>query len=145
MHSRAGCWLFRKFIQEYPEVFTDDLKHKIYEAARETVNLECAFIDKVFELGPVEGLDPEDLKNFIKHRANVKLGDLGFKANWKNIDKDALLRMQWFDNMTGGAQSTDFFDSRVTQYSKGNFNWDEAMNFEMNGLIEAFGGQEWLG
>ena len=145
MHSQAGCWLFRTFVQEYPEVLDDLLKGDIYEAARETVALECDFIDKVFELGSIEGVEPEDLKNFIKHRANVKLGDLGFKANWKNIDKDALLRMTWFDNMTAGAQSTDFFDSKVTQYSKGNINWDGAMNFDMKHFIETFGGPEWLG
>lgn len=145
MHSEAGCWLFREFVNEYPEVLDDDLKRHIYESARESVSLECAFIDKVFELGAIEGLDPEDIKNFIKHRANVKLGDLGFKANWKNIDKEALLRMQWFDNMTGGAQSTDFFDSRVTQYSKGNLDWNEAVEFDMKSLVETFGGKEWLG
>lgn len=145
MHSEAGCWLFRAFTKEYPEVMDDALKADIYEAARETVTLECGFVDKVFELGSIEGIEPEDLKNFIKHRANVKLGDLGFKANWKNIDKDALLRMTWFDNMTAGAQSTDFFDSRVTQYAKGNINWDGAMNFDMKHFVETFGGPEWLG
>lgn len=140
LHSRAGCWLFREFCKEYPEVVDDDLKQSIYEAARIAVDLECKFIDKVFELGPIESINPDDLKNFIKNRANVKLGDLGYKQNWKNVDKDALARMSWFDNATAGAQSTDFFDGRVTQYSKGNINWDNTYKFDMTKFVNSFKG-----
>ncbi len=34
LHSEAGCWLFRTFVEEYPAVLTDELKKEIYEAAR---------------------------------------------------------------------------------------------------------------
>lgn len=119
LHSEAGCWLFRTLIAEFPEIWTDDLKKEIYQAARDTVELEDAFIDKAFELGPIEGLDPEDLKAFIRYRANTKLNDLGLKNNWKNIDKDALTRMEWFDVMSAGVGHSDFFASRVSDYSKG--------------------------
>jgi len=124
IHSAAGCWLFRQLIKENPELWTDELKKEIYEAARVTVQLEDDFIDKVFELGPIEGLDPKDLKNFIRQRANAKLGDLGLKANWKNIDKESLKKMEWFDVMTGGSMQTDFFASRETQYQKGGITFD---------------------
>lgn len=119
LHSEAGCWLFREFIRENPEIWTDELKKQIYEAARVTVQLEDDFIDKVFELGAIEGLDPKDLKNFIRQRANAKLGDLGLKANWKNIDKESLKRMEWFDIMTGGNTQADFFAAKNGDYSKG--------------------------
>lgn len=121
LHSEAGCWLFRTLIKEYPDIMDDDLKKAIYQSARDTVELEDAFIDKAFELGPVEGLDPKDLKNFIRHRANTKLNDLGMKKkNWTNIDKESLERMQWFDILSAGVSHADFFASRVTDYSKGN-------------------------
>jgi ribonucleoside-diphosphate reductase beta chain len=97
----------------------DDLKKSIYQAARDTVDLEDAFINKAFELGPIEGLDPADLKAFIRHRANTKLQDLGLKMNYKNIDKEALSRMAWFDVMSAGVSHADFFAQRVTDYSKG--------------------------
>lgn len=119
LHSDAGCWLFRTLISEYPDIWTDTLKKSIYDAARTTIELEDAFIDKAFELGPIEGLDPKDLKNFIRFRANTKLNDLGLKRNWKNIDKESLQRMVWFDILSGGVSHADFFASRVTDYSKG--------------------------
>lgn len=119
MHSDAGCWLFRTLVHEYPEIFTDELKKDLYDAARLTIELEDNFIDKAFELGPIEGLDPADLKAFIRHRANTKLTDIGLKRNWKNIDKEALERMAWFDVLSAGVSHADFFASRVTDYSKG--------------------------
>lgn len=125
LHSEAGCWLFRTMISEYPEIWTDELKKDIYEAARVTVQLEDAFIDKAFELGPIEGLDPSDLKAFIRHRANTKLNDLTLKSNWKNIDKESLSRMSWFDVLSAGVSHADFFASRVTDYSKGSVDFSK--------------------
>lgn len=125
LHSEAGCWLFRTFIQEYPEIWTDELKKEIYEAARLTVELEDAFIDKAFELGPLPGLDPKDLKTYIRARTNTKLVDLGLKTNWKNLDKEALDRMNWFDYLSTGVEVADFFANRVTSYSKGHIQWEK--------------------
>jgi ribonucleoside-diphosphate reductase beta chain len=119
LHSEAGCWLFRTLISEYPEIWTDELKKEIYDSARLTVELEDAFIDKAFDVGIVEGLEAKDLKMFIRHRTNTKLGDLGLKANWKNIDKSCLEKMEWFDVLSAGVSHSDFFAQRVDSYAKG--------------------------
>lgn len=119
LHSEAGCWLFRTLIEENPEIWTDDLKEQIYESARVTVELEDAFIDNAFKEGPIEGLTAEDMKAFIRHRCNTKLQDLGLKKNWKNISKEALARMEWFDVLSAGTSHADFFASRVTDYARG--------------------------
>lgn len=129
LHSEAGCWLFRTFVSEYPEIWTDELKKSIYEAARITVQLEDNFIDKAFEAGEVEGINAHDMKAFIRHRCNTKLSDLGLKSNWKNVDKEAVQRMSWFDVLSGtGMNHADFFASRVTDYAKGHLDfsgiWD---------------------
>lgn len=129
LHSDAGCWLFRTLVDEFPEIMTDELKKEIYDAARLTVELEDDFINKAFEKGPVEGIDAHDLKAFIRFRANTKLGDLGLKMNWKNIDMQAVERMGWFDVMSSGVAHADFFAQRVTDYAKGAMDfstiWDE--------------------
>ncbi len=119
LHSEAGCWLFNTLIKEYPEIWTDELKRDIYEAARLTVQLEDDFIDKAFEFGEIEGINAHDMKAFIRHRCNTKLTDIGLKPNWRNIDKDALSRMSWFDVLSSGVSHSDFFASRVSDYSKG--------------------------
>lgn len=124
LHSEAGCWLFRKLIEENPDIWDDELKADIYEAARISVQLEDDFIDAAFSLGEIRGLDPNDLKNFIRMRANAKLYDLGLKTNWKNIDQESLQRMAWFEDISGSTAFTDFFAKRVTDYSKCNFTID---------------------
>jgi ribonucleotide reductase beta subunit family protein with ferritin-like domain len=73
-------------------------------------------------------LNPNDLKEFIKNRINVKLGDLGLKPNYEDVNQEALKRMEWFDFLTVGVAHVDFFASRVTDYSKGvqsKDEWDE--------------------
>lgn len=121
LHSEAGCWLFREFIKENPSIWNDKLKQDIYDAARTTVELEDNFIDNAFSLGQIRGLDPKDLKNFIRHRANTKLQDLGLNSNWRNIDQDSLKRMEWFDELSSGMNFTDFFDQKSSEYSKVHF------------------------
>lgn len=123
LHSDAGCWLFRQLIKEYPEIWTDELKKDIYDAARLTVELEDNFISKAFEVGTVEGLEEKDLKIFIRHRTNTKLEDLGLGKNWKNIDKENILHMEWFDVLSSGTSHSDFFASRVADYSKGSIDF----------------------
>lgn len=124
LHSEAGCWLFRTFIEENPEIWDHELKKDIYDAARLSVKLEDDFIDHAFSLGEIRGLETHDLKNFIRMRANAKLFDLGLKTNWKNIDANSIKKMAWFDELSGGTKLTDFFSSRVTDYSKCGFTQD---------------------
>lgn len=130
LHSEAGCWLFRTLVEENPGLLSDSLKEDLYESARLTVSLEDDFIEKAFMFGAVEGIDVKDMKNFIRHRANTKLNDLGLNKLWKKIDKDAMERMSWFDVLSSGISHSDFFASRVDTYSKGTIDfthvWDEA-------------------
>ena len=127
MHSEAGCWLFRTLIKENPHLNTPDLKAAINEAALLSLKLELDFIDKVYELGDLEGCSKDDLVAFIKNRVNTKLGDLGYGPIIDGIDTNALKRMKWFDSLSAGKQHTDFFASRVTNYSKGYLQWDESI------------------
>jgi ribonucleoside-diphosphate reductase beta chain len=128
LHSEAGCWLFRTLMKEYPELKTEKLINDIREAATLALQLEFNFIDKIFEMGDLENLTKDELKNFIKHRVNTKMGDLGLKPliPSNQIDKGALKQMLWFDAVVAGKQHTDFFASRVTNYAKGHMDWDNA-------------------
>jgi ribonucleoside-diphosphate reductase beta chain len=127
MHSEAGCWLFRTLIEENPHLKTKELETAINEAALLSLKLELDFIDKVFELGDLEGCSKYDLQNFIKNRVNTKLGDLGYNPIITDIDLTAVERMKWFDHLSAGKQHTDFFANRVTNYSKGTMTWDESI------------------
>jgi len=127
LHSEAGCWLFRTLIQENPKLKTKELEAAINEAALLSLKLEIDFINKVYELGDLEGCSKYDLEHFIKNRVNTKLGDLGYKPIVSNVDATAVERMKWFDHLSAGKQHSDFFSTRVTNYSKGHIMFDESI------------------
>ena len=129
LHSEAGCWLFRTLIKENPELKTPELEAAINEAALLSLQLELDFIEKVYELGDLEGCSKYNLTNFIKNRVNTKLGYLGYNPIIGDIDMTAVNEMKWFDALSGGKQHTDFFANRVTNYSKGHLEWDAATLF----------------
>lgn len=122
LHSEAGCWLFREFIKENPEIMDEEFREEILEAFRLTIKLEDDFIDNAFSLGEIRGLDPNDIKVFIRERANTKLHDLGMGANWKRLDQDALERMSWFEDID--LKSTDFFAKKSVDYFKSGYSMD---------------------
>ena len=124
LHSNAGCWMFRELMKEKPELNTPELQEDIKQAALLSLKLELDFIDKVYEMGDLEGCTKYDLVSFIKHRTNTKMADLGYDPVVNDIDMDAIQRMKWFDSLSAGKQHTDFFVNRVTNYSKGAQNWD---------------------
>ena len=125
LHSKAGCWLFRKLLEEQSELNTAELRHKIVEACELSVQLEFDFIEKAFEMGGVEGLNKEQLKAFIKARANEKMIELGYNGIYNDVDPNLLKQMEWFGHLTSGKTHQDFFAGRVTNYAKSTADWSD--------------------
>jgi len=125
LHSKAGCWLFKKLLEEQPELNTTELRHKIVEACELSVQLEFDFIEKAFEMGNIEGLNKEQLKTFITARANEKMIELGYNGIYNDIDPNLLRQMEWFGHLTSGKTHQDFFAGRVTNYAKSTADWSD--------------------
>jgi ribonucleoside-diphosphate reductase beta chain len=125
LHSKMGCRLFNHMCEEYPDLRSENKEHVI-EAAKLMVEMELDFIDKMFELGDLENLKKEDLKNFIKRRANEKLAEIGYEAVFE-FDAISAKELDWFYHLTGGVEHADFFAIRPTAYSKAGEDevWDE--------------------
>ena len=124
LHSKAGCWLFTQLLKERPELDTIDLRLKVTEACQISVDLEFAFIDKVFEMGNLDNLSKEQLKNFIQARANEKMVELGYKPVY-TIDEKLLDEIAWFGQITSGVEQQDFFAQRPSAYSKSTADWSD--------------------
>ena len=124
LHSKAGCWLFTQLLKERPELNTIDLRLKVTEACQISVDLEFAFIDKVFEMGNLDNLTKEQLKNFIQARANEKMVELGYKPVYA-IDEKLLDEIAWFGQITSGVEQQDFFAQRPSAYSKSTADWSD--------------------
>ena len=127
LHSEAGCRLFRTLIEENPEIWTDKLRAELYEGVELAIRNEFTYINKIFEMGDLDTITKEELKNFMYDRANRKLVELGLKAKYA-VDQDLLSKMDWFYVMVSGEKQTDFFANRETDYAKPNQDWTASNN-----------------
>ena len=123
-HSECGTKLFREFLEENPEIWTETLKDEIYTGVDLAINNEFHFIDTVFGEYDLESLNKSQLKNYIYNRANIKLLELNLEPIYQ-VDDTLLQEMSWFKNMIGGEQSADFFATKETNYAKANDDWNE--------------------
>lgn len=119
LHSRMGCKLFRDMCSENEQLLTL-CREDVVNAAEAMVKLEMNYIDKMFEMGDVEGIKAIDLKNFIKRRANEKLVELGYVdlGSYFPYNEVSANKLEWFYHLSGGVTHTDFFAMRPTDYSK---------------------------
>src|ERR1700722_11330266 len=126
LHCVSVIKLFRTFINENPELWTEALRADIYSTCRTIVEHEDAFIDLAFEQGPVDGLTPEEVKYYIRFIADRRLTELGLHKIYQ-IPKNPL---PWLDEMLNAIEHTNFFENRATEYSKASTvgSWEQAFS-----------------
>ena len=124
LHCASAIKLFRTFLNENPEVWTQEFQRELYKACETIVTHEDAFIELAFELGPIEGLAADEIKDYIRFTANRRLSQLGLQPIYQ-IDQHPL---PWLDTMLNAVEHTNFFENRATEYSKAatKGTWEEA-------------------
>ena len=125
LHCNSIIKLFRTFIQENPEVWTEELQREIYVACSTIVDHEDAFIDLAFQVDGIEGMTATDVKRYIRFIADRRLIQLGLQPIYR---KDAKNPLPWMDQMLNAIEHTNFFENRATEYSKASTRgtWEEA-------------------
>jgi ribonucleoside-diphosphate reductase beta chain len=124
LHCLSVIRLFRTFVQENPEIWTEEFRRDLYLVCATIVDHEDAFIDLAFELGGVQGLDASLTKQYIRFIADRRLQQLGLEPLY-NIEKNPL---PWLDEMLNAVEHANFFENRSTEYSKASTagSWEEA-------------------
>jgi ribonucleoside-diphosphate reductase beta chain len=124
LHTNSIIRLFKTFCDENPEVWGDELRSRLYVACNTIVTHEDAFIDLAFGMGEVQGLTPNEVKSYIRFIADRRLAQLGLQPMYQ-IEKNPL---PWLDDMLNGVEHANFFENRVTEYTKAATvgTWDEA-------------------
>lgn len=115
MHTEAMIELFRTFIHENKHIWNDKLKSELYVIATKMVELEDKFIDLAFEQGPLEDLTADEVKLYIRYICDRRLISMGLKGIFK-VKKNPL---GWIDEMINSPIHGNFFENKVTAYSKG--------------------------
>ncbi len=122
-HAEAMIKLFRTYIEENKEVWNDSLKEKIYTIAEKMVDLEDKFISLSFKSGGIQGLEENEVKEYIRYIADRRLISLGLKGIFKRKKNP----LPWVEEMINAPTHTNFFENRATDYAKGAMkgNWEE--------------------
>lgn len=112
IHVEGNSKLFKAFCAEHPRIVDEEFKKDIYELARHAVKLEDKFIDLAYKMGDVEGLQASEVKQYIRYITDRRLLQLGLRTNFK-VKENPLPWLEWVLN---GADHTNFFEARVTEY-----------------------------
>jgi len=123
LHVENVSRLFREFISENPEIWTDKLKYEIYCAAERVVELEDKFIDICFDKADIPDLTAKEVKEYIRYIADRRLLGSGMKA----ICHSTVNPLPWIDTQVNAVEHTNFFENRATEYAKSSTqgNWQD--------------------
>ena len=127
LHCNSMIKIFNTFCAENPGLLDASLKKEITDACRTIVDHEDAFIDLAFEMGPIEGLTAQQIKDYIRWIANRRLLQLKMDEIY-DVKENPL---EWIDTMLNGVEHMNFFEGRATEYSKASTkgSWVEAFDF----------------
>jgi Ribonucleotide reductase, beta subunit len=124
LHTNSIIRLFHTFVEENPEIWTEEFQRDLYVACSTIVEHEDAFIDLAFEIDGVQGLTAQEVKDYIRWTADRRLLQLKLQPMYR-IEKNPL---PWLDAILNGVEHTNFFENRATEYSKASTQgtWEEA-------------------
>jgi ribonucleoside-diphosphate reductase beta chain len=124
LHCESMIKLFNTLLKENKSIDKQELNAAIIKLAEDIVTQEDAFIDLAFEMGGIEGLTADDMKQYIRYIADRRLLQMKYKTHFK-VKKNPL---PWLEEILNGTEHGNFFETRVTEYSKAatTGTWEEA-------------------
>lgn len=120
-HSLGGALLFNTLCSEMVEHHNVDIRNLLREdiekMARQVYDHECGIIDLIFS-EEIKGITSEQLRNFVAHRVNLCLQNLGYNPLLEVTDTSI---EKWFYESINGRKFHDFFTGSGSEY---NINYD---------------------
>lgn len=124
LHTESIIRLFHTFIQENPHIDTPKLRTRLADICRDIIRMEDAFIDLAFGIDNIKGISAQEVKDYIRYIADLRLRQLGQMPIF-GIKENPL---PWMSEILNGLEHTNFFENRVTEYTKAatQGTWEEA-------------------
>ena len=113
LHCEGMIKLFHAYAKE-TNALTQAVKDDIVECCKTVVGIEDRFIELAFEMGPVQGMTAEDIKQYIRYIADWRLGQLGLPKIYGVSEHP----IPWLTAILNGVEHANFFEARATEYSK---------------------------
>lgn len=113
LHCEGMVKLYHAFRRETGCV-TKAVADDIVDCCKTVVGMEDRFIDLAFEMGPVKGMTPENIKAYIRFIADWRLRQLELPEIY-GVKENPL---PWLQALISGVEHANFFEARSTEYSK---------------------------
>jgi ribonucleoside-diphosphate reductase beta chain len=98
--------------KEYPEMFDAAMEERVIAMIAEAIEVEMTFCEDALSQG-VTGLSPKLMRQYLEFVADQRLTQLGFTKRYHAKNPFPFMVLQDVQPLT------NFFEKRVTEYSKG--------------------------
>lgn len=115
LHAHFGAGIIREMRKEYPEIFDEDFRARIYEEVDVAFDAESRMIDWMFEGYHHPNHTPEVVKTYIKERFNEALVMIGYEPHFE-IDAELSQKTFWMKVGVLTPPKVDFFHSEPVGY-----------------------------
>lgn len=112
LHIEGAMAVLGTLRQEYPHLFDEALKQRTYDMITEALDVEMEFCTDALSEG-VTGLSPELMREYLEYVADQRLSQMGFERRYLSRNPFSFMLLQDMQPLT------NFFEKRVTEYSKG--------------------------
>ena len=117
MHADAGAWSFKALAEEVG--FKPAVRDKLVAAAFKLREHEHHIVDMIFSEGEIEGITAKQMKDFVDHRLDLCLNNLGISSVFRPHEVKIA---NWFYKDINNFSFNDFFAGQGREYTR---NWDE--------------------
>lgn len=124
LHCESVIMLYHEWATQTGAV-TKSVEDDIIEVGKTMVSLEDKFVELAFELGEVEGMRADDIKQYIRYICDWRLTQLRltpvygyFVENSGRYSPCKPHPLPWLTSILNGVEHANFFETRATEYSK---------------------------
>jgi ribonucleoside-diphosphate reductase beta chain len=112
LHIEGAMAVLQAIRGEYPHLFDASLDQRVAAMVEEALEVEMAFCEDGLSFG-VTGLSPTLMREYLEYVADQRLSQMGFKKKYFAKNPFPFMLLQDVQPLT------NFFEKRVTEYSKG--------------------------
>lgn len=112
LHIDGAMELIAVARSEYSHLFNAELESRVHQMMEEAIRVEMSFCQDVLSQG-VTGLSETLMKEYLEYVADQRLIQMGFKRKYLAKNPFQFMVLQDVQPLT------NFFEKRVTEYSKG--------------------------
>jgi len=112
LHIEGAMSVLASLRQEYGHLFDSRLQERVAQMIEEAIEVEMEFCADGLSFG-VTGLSPTLMRQYLEYVADQRLTQMGFSKKYLSRNPFSFMLLQDVQPLT------NFFEKRVTEYSKG--------------------------